>query len=408
MKWGRTEVTICKETQNVRVICHGDLCHDCKELRDMTGWADNGDEWLEKIEHEPGFADSMDVAAAAMSTIDADARDRATRKQWVKTGQQLRMRVQAGYDLYTLDQYAVKFKHRAQTNRRVCICKLANQEGDPEVLAVVPRDEPRRLIIETDISLGMQQEIMPFVVMPNQCHNFFAQERRRQVALHPQSAQQQHFKFYHNASALLEETRQREAAAAKAEEDKALEGAVRLFSDHKKQQLKALTADGPAGGVRAPGTPAMISAPGTPGGLRRPMPAPSTPSGVRSSQRSAPSTPGLLSSNTSNVPAALSPASKTDESRLALVSESPRAGSRKGLWPASSLGAVSSRASSAISSRSTNIGTGARGAASRASSRTSDGGCPFIETEEEISRLWDFKAMMLGVFVWTNHNGVTC
>lgn len=404
IKWGSTETAVCPDSGNVRVICMGDLCHDCKELMYMTGWANSPEAWLEKFENEPPFRDTMDMAAENMKEITPEDREKALREQNVKTMQNIRMRVQTQFDLFTLDQYSLKFKHRAQKNRKVCICKVKNQEGEMEVLVVVPRDEPRRLIIEHDCAVGMQQDLMPYVIMPNQCISFFDQERRRQCADHPMAAQQKHSKFYFNTSALLEEMRQREEEAAKEEAKKSLDGAIANMSNEKRMQLKALTAD----------SNTVASAPSTPAGLpKKTTPAPSTPGMLsRMAATAAPSTPGWASGSGRPTPSFPGPApvsSKDSNPRdsppckahsLSSRLDAPRRGGR---W----CGQLSARGSAASreSSRSSGTGRLVGGGGSTMSSAASQPGAMIdLDAQEMESRLWDFKAMLVGTFIWTNHN----
>ena len=409
VKWGATEFDVDEQNGTVRVVCLGDLCHDCKELRHITGWDAEGDEWLDKIENDPDFQASVESASDNASYITDEIRDQALRQQHVRSVQNIRMRCRSAFDLYTLDAYCVKFKHRAQTNRKVCICKVPNQEGEFEVLCVVPSDEPRKLFIEHDVGLSMTQGIMPFVVQPGQCYKFYEQERRRLSRDHPMATQQKHAKFYYSNAALMEETRQREEQKAKEERQNSVDGAISGLSDDQKKKLKMLSASDALAaklpGVRAPGTPGALSrAPGTPAALTTGPAAPSSPrpSWSAGGGRVGAARPGPVGvGGSSRGSVAPSPAKSDHES-------SRGSASGGGRWPSARLRTVSS-AASALSSRSSVAGR-QTGGSTRSSKRSemADGQLIDIDADEIEQRLWDWNQMLLGTFVWTNHNGVTC
>ena len=143
-------VVVCEVSGGVRILCIGDLCFGCRGVQFLTGYADKEAEWLQLLETDESFRESTDAAAERASRITDADKEQALKMQHVLDQQNLKMRVRSAFDLYSLDQFALTFKHRAQTNRRACIHNMRNQEGEWEVLVVVPQDKPRQLFIEHD------------------------------------------------------------------------------------------------------------------------------------------------------------------------------------------------------------------------------------------------------------------
>ena len=348
----------------------------------------------------------MTQGFASAQELTPDDYKNATLQQEVKSLQNLRMRVRGAWDLYTLDAFAVKFKHRAETNRRVCVCKLRSQEGEWEVMCVVPSDEPRKLFIEHDVSVAMTQDLMPFVLMQNQCHDFYEQERRKQTEEHPMVAQQRHSKFYFSSNALLEEVRQSEAQKHSQEEQQKLEAAVATMPAEKVRQLKAL-AEQSKGTLRikAPQTPAFTS--------------PATPASLSGLSTAAPQTPafalghgrvgGLVGSSSASARSdrssaasviASSPPSKADAQSARLPM------GRSGRWIGSTLDSKRASLNSALSSRASSCAGRVVGALSaRSPSSKASSACLIdMDPAETEVKLRDFTAIMLGTFTWTVHN----
>ena len=72
---------------------------------------------------------------------------------------------------YSLDQYALKFRYRAQANRRVFIGRIRNQAGDEEVVAVIPAT--RQLVVSHELAVCQTDSLMPHVYCQGQDLDLF-------------------------------------------------------------------------------------------------------------------------------------------------------------------------------------------------------------------------------------------